>query len=127
MKYLPYFSVLSVALIIIGCSVLKTNNSLYNGTWLLQSKSGGFTGRTLAPDVETKLVIKNNKMRMYENGKLVSENAFELEKRKVIQSSEIEDVIVNNHFKKQSVTISNDTLIITDQCYDCFTYYYIKE
>ena len=118
---------LSVLLLTVACSSLKMKDNSYNGTWILQKQSGGFAGRTTTPEKETKLVIKKDKMFSYEDGTLIAESAFNVEKGKVIQSSEPQDIIVNNKLMKQSIAVSGDTLIIADQCYDCFTYTYLRK
>lgn len=124
MKRIIYLSAL---LVIVSCSVLKFNNNEYNGIWVLQSKSGGFSGRTTIAENEVKLVIKNSRIKYFENGKLIYDELFKVEKLKVIESTELQNVIVNDRFKKQSVIVKNDTLIITDQCYDCYTYIYKRK
>ena len=116
-----------VALFAMSCNVLKKDVSGYNGTWILEQKSGGFAGMTTKPENETNLVIKNNTIKKYENGKLVSEDSFEVEKAKTIQSTELQDVIVTSNIIKQSISVSGDTLILADQCYDCFTYIYKRK
>lgn len=116
-----------VALFAMSCNVLKKDVSGYNGTWILEQKSGGFAGRTITPEKETKLVIKKDKMFSYEDGTLIAESDFKVEKGKVIQSTELQDIIVNNQIKRQSIVVKGDTLIIADQCYDCFTYIYKRK
>ncbi|MBA5793328.1 hypothetical protein H1R17_02945 [Flavobacterium sp. xlx-214] len=110
-----------------SCGVLKKDKDGYNGTWILQNKSGGFTGRTTQPDQEVKLVIKNDKIKYFENGKLVSEDVFKVEKAKVIQSTEPQDVIVSKKLMKESISVQGDTLIISQQCYDCYTFMYTRK
>lgn len=109
-----------------SCASLKPQHP-YNGTWILKQQTGGFAGRATTLKTETKLVIKNDKMRTYENGKLLSEELFKVEKGKVIQSSEPQDVLATNRIMKQSIAVKGDTLIIADQCYDCFTYRYERK
>lgn len=116
-----------IALTAFSCGTLKKDATGYNGTWILKSKSGGFAGMTTKPDNEVKLVIKNDKIKRYEDGKLISEDAFKVEKAKVIQSTEPQDVIVTPSIMKQSISVSGDTLVIADQCYDCYTYLYVRK
>jgi len=113
--------------LIMSCNVLKKDHNGYNGTWILQSKNGGFAGKITKSEKETKLVIKNDKMRTYEEGKLIAEIPFKIEKGKVIQSSEPQDIIAINQIKRQSIAVKGDTLILADQCYDCFTYTYLRK
>lgn len=110
-----------------SCGALKKDKDGYNGTWILQNKSGGFAGKTTLPDHEVKLVIKNDKIKYFEKGKLISEDVFKVEKAKVIQSTEPQDVIVSKKLMKQSINVSGDTLVIADQCYDCYTYLYVRK
>lgn len=112
---------------IMSCASVKKQPHPYEGTWILKQQSGGFTGRTITLDKEIKLVIKNDKISHYENGQLLLEEKVKIEKGKTIQSSEPKDILVNNNLKKQSIEQKGDTLIITEQCYDCFTFLYVRE
>lgn len=121
------FLFIVAVLAFLSCASVKKQPNPYEGTWILKQQSGGFMGRIVVPDKEIKLVIKNNKISRYENGKLLSEEMFKTEKGKTIQSSEFKDILITNTFKKQSVERKGDTLIMAEQCYDCYTFLYEKE
>jgi len=121
------FLFIVAVLAFLSCASVKKQPNSYEGTWILKQQSGGFMGRIIVPDKEIKLVIKNNKISRYENGKLLSEEMFKTEKGKTIQSSEFKDILITNTFKKQSVERKGDTLIMAEQCYDCYTFLYEKE
>lgn len=125
MKKNALLSVLAIAGII-GCASVKKQPNPYEGTWILKQQSGGFAGKTTSPKEEIKLIIKNDKISRYENGQLLSEEEFKTEKGKTIQSSEPKDLIVSSHLRKQSIEQKGDTLIIAEQCYDCFTFLYVR-
>ena len=121
------FLFIVAVLAFLSCASVKKQPNSYEGTWILKQQSGGFMGRIIVPDKEIKLVIKNNKISRYENGQLLSEEEFKTEKGKTIQSSELKDILITNNFKKQSVEQKGDTLIMVEQCYDCYTFLYVKE
>lgn len=114
-------------LVITSCGICKKSGNEFDGTWLLESKSGGITGKTTKPENEVKLIIKGDKIKVYENNKLTSEYDFKVEKGKVIESAEPGNIIVSNQFKKQSISIKDNKLILREQCYDCYTYVYLKK
>lgn len=110
-----------------GCATSRHARTGYEGTWILQQQTGGFAGMTTRPEKETVLVIGRGTMEQYENGALVSKGPFKVEKARVIHSSGLQDVIATDKIMKQSVSVTGDTLILTDQCYDCYSYRYIKK
>lgn len=118
---------LLIVLGIVGCASMKQSLIPYEGTWILKYQSGGFAGKTIVPNKEIKLIIANKKISRYEDEQLLSEEDFKTIKGSTIQSDELKDIVVNNGISKQSIEQKGDTLIISDQCYDCFTYLYIKE
>mgnify|MGYP006323627665 CR=1 FL=1 len=124
MKNLIY---LIAPLLVISCATLKQKDKGYNGTWILQQQSGGFAGMTIKPDKETKLIIKGDKLKRYIDGKITSEEPFKIEKAKVIHSTEPQDVIVSNKLMKEAIMVKGDTLIILQQCYDCYTFMYVRK
>ena len=109
-----------------GCASLKKERTPFDGTWLLIQSSGGFIGKTQLPEKETLLLLQNGKMTRIEEGNIISEDVFKVEKGKVIESKQPQYILISGKQLKQSVTIKNDTLILRDQCYDCFTYRYKK-
>ncbi len=121
MKYIIPFILIMTST---GCASLKKEKHPFDGTWLLIQYSGGFMGKTQVPEKETILTIRNGKMTRTEEGKMISEDSFNVEKGKVIESDQPQDIVASEKLLKQSITIKKDTLILRDQCYDCFTYLY---
>lgn len=113
--------------ILSGCAAGRHPHTNYEGTWILQQQSGGFAGITTKPEKESLLVISKGIMEQYENGTLISKRPFMVEKARVIQSTELQDVISTDKIMKQSISVTGDTLILTDQCYDCYSYLYVKK
>ena len=107
-------------------SILNEENS-YNGKWILTKKSGGITGSNVDLKKIFEIQIDNYVINYYENNTLVHTKPFKTEKGKTIQSTDSLDVMIGNKIPKQSIQIHNDLLIITDQCYDCFTYIYKRK
>lgn len=124
MKKLIY---LKLTVLLIGCSALQQKQDGYNGTWLLKQQSGGIAGMTIKPEKETKLIIKQDKIKRFVDGKLLSEEPFKTIKAQVIHSQELQDVIVSNKLLKEAISVKGDTLTITQQCYDCYTFIYVRK
>lgn len=123
---MKYFLPVFVLLFSMSCKSIKDQPSPYEGKWLLVRTSGGFSGQEKPIDKEVILEIKNGKLTRTENGVLVLEAAFALEKGKVIETTEPADLLKSNSLIKQSITVDHDTLVLKDQCYDCYTHVYKK-
>lgn len=114
-------------LFLVACSSLQNSKKSYNGTWILQQQSGGFGGRTIKPEKEIKLVIKNGKISRFEDNQLISQEDFKIEKGKVIHSSELQDIIISKKLMKEAISVKGDSLIISQQCYDCYSFLYTRK
>lgn len=114
-------------LFLAACSSLQNSKKSYNGTWILQQQSGGFAGRTIKPEKEIKLVIKNGKITRFEDNQLISQEDFKIEKGKLIHSSELQDIIISKKLMKEAISVKGDSLIISQQCYDCYSFLYTRK
>lgn len=125
MKYLSTLCVLSIFLVSCSCLKKDTNSEFY-GTWELIEKSGGFAGTKTNENLDEKIIINSKKIIVYKKEQKITEAPFGIEKSKVIESSEFQDVLKTENITKKSIKIVNGKLILTDQCYDCYVYVYKK-
>jgi len=124
--------------IIVFTSCTKENNipstgpSALAGKWNWVSSSGGFAGQTYTPKTEKKTIRieydTNFVYRYYVNDTLKSETRYQLVKGRSIYSQDSTLIIVNKLSSiRQSYAIQhNDTLILRDECYDCFEHLYTR-
>lgn len=118
---------LSLTLMIVSCSSLKPtnkNDQSYMGTWVLIERSGGFTGSVTNFDSQKKeqvLLLEQDKMTRWENGQQRSEQEYTIEKGRVIESSEPQDILKGDSSIPESISLKDGQLILRGQCYDCYT------
>lgn len=110
-----------------SAQMVLSEDTPYKGNWILTKKSGGITGTNVELKKVFELQIDNDVINYYENSKLVLTKPFKTTKGKTIQSTDSLNVMIGNTIPKQSIQLHNDQLIITDQCYDCFTYIYKRK
>lgn len=126
MKYLT--SIFILFAITTSCGVLNKNtNSEFNGTWVLVQISGGIGGMKTTENLDEKIIIDSKNITFYKNNEIVSKEKFEIEKAKVIESSEEQDILRSASFMKKSIKIENNKLILKDQCYDCYVRVFEKQ
>lgn len=118
---------LSLTLMIISCGSLKqtdTKDQSHLGTWVLIQRSGGFTGSVTNFDIKKKeqvLLLEQDKMTRWENGQQKSQQNYTIEKGRVIESSEPQDILKGDSSIPESISIQEGQLILRGQCYDCYT------
>lgn len=110
-----------------SAQMVLSEDTPYKGNWILTKKSRGITGTNVELKKVFELQIDNDVINYYENSKLVLTKPFKTTKGKTIQSTDSLNVMIGNTIPKQSIQLHNDQLIITDQCYDCFTYIYKRK
>ncbi len=128
---------------LISCrkDIIVPDKNLENlfGTWSLVSSSGGPNGETTTPTTENKTIEveykENGIYKKFINNKKVNKMTFKFEKNKSIYSSEEEYLITysTGKFSKKGVVshsfyfIGTDTLILQDECYDGYSYTYVRK
>ena len=113
-------------LLLLSCDNDDATQNLLNGKWNWVSSSGGIVGKTMTPASENKKIVLefyNSVMTKYENGNLVSEDAFSVETRESILGGQRKMIIIDNS-EAQSFEIIGDKLFLSDECYDCYQYEY---
>jgi hypothetical protein len=102
------------------------------GSWNWLNSSGGFTGMSYSSPETTGEIKRiefdaNNNYKFYINEVLKSDRKFQIEKGETITSQDSALIINNIFWARQSITFrSNDTLILFDECYDCYEHYFIR-
>lgn len=104
-------------------------SSPLEGEWIWQSSTGGFAAvKKTYKDGDPKKILKITKDSLFyfQQDSLTAKTAYTIKVEKVIESSKKSPVIFTAN-NKLSFQISNDSLILKEQCYDCFVHLYIKE
>jgi hypothetical protein len=101
------------------------------GNWNWFSTSGGIAGSLSTPETtgETRRVEFDNKsnFRYYVNDILKSDHAFKIEKSKSITGNDSAFIAYNLLSSRQSIMFrGSDTLILFDECFDCYEHYFIR-
>ena len=125
-----------LSIFVSGCTKDRPANSdverLY-GIWNWVQSSGGFAGVTTTPATAgyTKTLEFNNdgSYKWFKNGTLQGETKFTLTEGSSIFTSGTAHLIkYHNDFITQSVTFGEqDTLFLSDECYDCFGHTYTRQ
>ena len=108
------------------------------GSWKWVESSGGFTGSTINPTTEgfsdqMEFSEKGKNYKFREGEEMIIRN-FEFEEKKSIFNSQIVYMIkytstsegnLNNWFQSYHF-IGNDSLFLSDECYDCYGHLYVR-
>ncbi len=121
-----------ILIALIGCSqkdIINQNSQLI-GKWKWVESSGGIDGRTETPESTGNAVIIEftvSTMRKFVNGNLESEVNYKIYLGPSIRTIHNTDLIVYKNGTKQSMELNGNSLILFDECYDCFQHNYLKE
>ena len=121
-----------ILIVLIGCS--NSNNlelkSQLIGKWKWIESSGGIDGRTETPASTGNAVtieITRTTIKTFINGKLESEMNYEIQSGSSIRTTEKTDLIVYENGTIHSVLIEGNSLVLFEECYDCFQHNYLKD
>ena len=134
MKTFKIISIFTIAVLIftISCKNDDLDSKLY-GTWTWLESSGGYSFLRYTPETEGYYLAiefdKSGNFKIYKNEQLETIDKFTIKKGKSIYTSKITNLL---EYKEQSIMqsiefVKNDTLILRDECYDCFTHIYVKK
>lgn len=126
-----YILLIAVGFSIWSCSVNdeKTTADI-TGIWNWTGSSGGIAGTTETPEStgdERKLVISTDSIKSYLNGTMYLKTKYIVETRESLLFQEPRNMIISEQGIKQVIDFDGNNLILTDDCYDCFTNGYKKE
>lgn len=127
MKYIVPF--ILITLFCASCEKDKSLPGNLRGKWNWFSLTGGYAGETYTPEStgykETVEFTKDSHYRLYRNDSLIIDCHFNIKKTHSIISTEPAMIIFYNDLPiRQSYTITGDTLVLCDECVDCYTNYY---
>lgn len=99
------------------------------GTWNWLYSSGGFAGITETPqstgEIKKIEFDRESNFRTYVNNVLKIENKYRVEKGKTITSRDSVPILTTSIGLRQSISFRTaDTLILFDECFDCFEHYF---
>ena len=105
------------------------------GNWQWVSSSGGYAPKTITPATEgyqksISFTSTGNYSEQQSNGQ--SKNAtFTITRGKSIYNKDSARIILfdglGDRHQKQSFEVRGDTLLLRDECFDCFSHTYIKK
>lgn len=119
--------------------VPDTNFKNLFGRWTWIESSGGFSGHTINPNTEnyslTAEYKSNGVYKKFKDGKKITKQTFSFQESESIYSVNEEYLIEysEGRLSKKLVIphsfefIGPDTLILKDECYDCYIHIYVKE
>lgn len=109
---------------------------LLYGKWQLVGITGGFSGggTSLSEDIETVEFLPNGVSKWYINGKQKEKHKFTFQQGTSITGS---DKVVIKYQRKNALKeakqsqgiffISQDELLLNNECYDCYSYVYVRK
>lgn len=102
-----------------------------NGQWIWIESVGGFGGETITPssaNLTRKLVIDDFTYKVFENDSLVFETQYELGiSDEPLLGTEERTFIRFGSGEEKAIVLGGNELILTDQCFDCYTHRYRRE
>lgn len=114
------------------CSKNVDSQTLDNliGKWEWVKSSGGIAGVTKTPEntsSEIMVEFTTEKFIKFMNGDTIQEISYKIEIGKSIRKTEDTNLIIYEDGRIQSYEINGSTLLLFDECYDCFQNEYIRE
>lgn len=141
MKKLGFIFILAI---LVSCKthlhVPDNDEQKLQGKWRWIETSGGFAGQVSTPATENyKMSIEflsNGILKEYKNGEFINKCNYTVEKGKSIYVADGEVLLINYIEKNADVQQrvrdyfeikGKDTLILKNECYDCFTKLFVRE
>lgn len=132
----PYSLIVLTAmsfLLVTSCRKIDTPNeeakALF-GEWEFQGDTGGFSGSGGSNRFNQNTTIKfteKGAFFIYENGKKKDKKKFKIEMKESISSAQSELAIVYSSNNYEIFRIINETLILSDNIYDGYSYSFIRK
>ncbi|MEN9698899.1 MAG: hypothetical protein RLZZ301_97 [Bacteroidota bacterium] len=129
MKHVLFFTFLSVLLM--GCGKISTPNETSKklfGKWRYVSSSGGFSGTGVSgyDASDTYEYTENGTFSHRKGGQLIDQMSFSINTGTSIISMSQVNMVNYSAGLTQSILITNDTLVLSDEVYDGFQYVLIR-
>lgn len=120
-------------LMITGCKKITTPNDgakAIFGEWQFKSNSGGFSGTggstRFSSNNWVKFTEKGN-FYVYDGVKKISRTRFKIDMKESIHDAELRSALVYKFSGYETFQIINDTLYISDETYDGYTFQFIRK
>ncbi len=100
------------------------------GNWRWLQSTGGLDGHSETPATagyEQRLQIDDTYIARYRNDSLLVRERYRLIKGQSIYSSKEVLLLRYSDGRQQSFLLANDTLVLRDECYDCFVHVYVRD
>ena len=123
------FVVLLTALLLSCDQKIEPDSNLL-GTWTWVKSTGGFAGGTNTPSStgqQITIEFSKNRYKKYVNGSLVDDLSYVIKLDNSIYSTENEEIIIYGNEWRQTFVVTEQSLILSDECYDCFLHEYKRE
>lgn len=117
----------------IGCRKISTPNEDSKkifGSWSYDNNSGGFSGTggsTRFSNGSWIEITEKGYYKIYESSKKKSQKRFKIEMKESIYDANQRPALVYKNGDYESYQIFNDTLFISDEAYDGYTYRFVKK
>lgn len=128
----PLITILLLGITTLSCQkvgIKDTRNDLI-GTWEWVFTSGGQSGMTITPATEgyTQLLqFTKQNVTKYRDGSVQSSMPYTLDRGESIYTGQEETLIqFGSGGMTQSVVIEADTLLLREECFDCYSHKYVR-
>lgn len=132
MRSLIIYILIPVLVILGGCKKISTpteESKAIFGSWHYLGKTGGFSGGgSAAVHAENWIMItEKGFFRAYKGSKKESQKRFKIELKQSIYDAKLRPALVYRDGSYETFEVFNDTLYISDEAYDGYTYRYARK
>jgi hypothetical protein len=121
---------LFIVTLVLSCDSKITPSNDMLGTWTWVKSVGGFAGQVNTPASsgdQITIEFSKNRYKKYVNGTMEDDLKYSIKLEKSIFNDENIEVITFSNGWKQSYSINDSSLFLSDECYDCFLHEYTRE
>lgn len=132
-----YLILLFCGIVLMSCSkddgksiAAESSTAKLIGNWNWTASSGGIDGITHTPESTGNTIlleVSNNTVKKYVNGNLESERNYSTETGISIIFGEPKEMMIYESGINQTIVLTENNLVLYDECYDCFQNEYTKE
>lgn len=132
MRSLIIYTLIPMLVILVGCKKISApteESKAIFGSWQYLNSSGGFSGVGSTKFNSENWIEFTEKgfFRVYKGSKKESQKRFKIELKKSIYTTELSPAIVYRDGHYETYRVVNDTLSISDEAYDGFTYRFVRK
>jgi photosystem II stability/assembly factor-like uncharacterized protein len=136
MKYIPLTTRLTALLFPLAVLLCHCERDFFPhgyqniyGDWTIRSISGGFSGGSINPSFDILRIDRKMRFFLFRNDTLVSNGTIQIKDEindQLMIKFVSNDNILNSFDQGKIVNLSQDTLILSDNCADCYSYYFVR-